>query len=372
MHGENHRVNLRNDQIMKINIITQPLFLNYGGILQNYALQEVLRRLGHEVKTINLKQSIVSKHSGWRDFAYILINFWKRVTGKYNYPFLNPHTVAVKVREMSGPLMNFVSAHIDCIDIDPPYSAETARLYPADLWIVGSDQVWRPIYTSHINNYFFDFLTENENRISYAASFGVDRWEFTEQNTEYIRTLLKKFSAISVRETSGVELCKKYIGLDVTQVLDPTLLVNAEDYLSLIDNTKYPDYDYIATYILDNSRNKHKIIKQESKRYQLPSYRIGEIHKEAIDSLESWITTIAYAKYVITDSFHGCVFSIIFKKPVKILGNEERGNTRIDSLISTLGLKTNNDGYYYVDEAVDKILIDLKEESVQFLIASLS
>lgn len=357
---------------MKINIITQPLFLNYGGILQNYALQEVLRRFGHEAITINLKQSTVSKYPRRRDFAYIPINFWKHIMGKYNYPFLNPHTVAVKVREMSGPLMNFVSAHIDCIDIDPPYSAETARLYPADLWIVGSDQVWRPIYTSHINNYFFDFLTENENRISYAASFGVDRWEFTEQNTEYIRTLLKKFSALSVRETSGVKLCRKYVGLDAKQVLDPTLLLNAEDYLSLINNTENPEHDYIATYILDNNRNKHKIIKQESKRFQLSAYRIGEIHKDSIDSLESWIATIANAKYVITDSFHGCVFSIIFNKPVKILGNEERGNTRIDSLVSTLGLKVNNDGYYVVDEAVEKKLKDLKEESLLFLITSLS
>lgn len=129
---------------MKINIITQPLFCNYGGILQNYALQEVLRGMDHEVLTVNVPPRKIAPHPGWKDYAHAVINLGKRIRGQYDCPFLNPHTFAKKERELSQPQREFVRKYINKVDCKSPFTKETVSDHPADLWIVGSDQVWRP------------------------------------------------------------------------------------------------------------------------------------------------------------------------------------------------------------------------------------
>lgn len=357
---------------MRINIITQPLFCNYGGILQNYALQEVLRSMGHEVLTVNVPPREIASHPGWKDYAHAIINMGKRIRGQYDCPFLNPHTFAKKERELSEPQREFVRKHIKKVDCKSPFSKETELVHPADLWIVGSDQVWRPWCSPNIENYFFDFLDDTTPRIAYAASFGTDRWEISEEQTPRIRELAARFKAISVREASGVELCKDYLGIEAQHVLDPTLLLTAEDYIALTGENDYPQERYIATYILDPNPDKKKAIKDESRAFGLPVVPVGRMHRDSFDSVESWLATIAHADRVITDSFHGTVFSIIFRRPVKILENDIRGNSRLKSLIVMLGLSLDVDGFYQVDETSLQKLASYRKLSMDFLLRAVS
>ncbi len=357
---------------MRINIITQPLFCNYGGILQNYALQEVLRSMGHEVLTVNVPPREIASHPGWKDYAHAIINMGKRIRGQYDCPFLNPHTFAKKERELSEPQREFVRKHIKKVDCKSPFSKETELVHPADLWIVGSDQVWRPWCSPNIENYFFDFLDDTTPRIAYAASFGTDRWEISEEQTPRIRELAARFKAISVREASGVGLCKEYLGMEVQHVLDPTLLLTAEDYIALTGENDYPQERYIATYILDPNPDKKKAIKDESRAFGLPVVPVGRMHRDSFDSVESWLATIAHADRVITDSFHGTVFSIIFRRPVKILENDIRGNSRLKSLIVMLGLSLDVDGFYQVDETSLQKLASYRKLSMDFLLRAVS
>lgn len=351
---------------MKINIITQPLFSNYGGILQNYALQEVLRRFGHEPLTINVPPRDVRKRE-WKDYVKSVRNLISRLQGNYASPFLNPHTFAVKERELSFPQREFINRYINKIDIKAPFNPEIEAECPADLWIVGSDQVWRPWCNRYIENEFFDFLDDNTPRIAYAASFGTDKWEIPKDKIPRIKDLAKKFKAISVREKSGVRLCKDYLDVEAVHVLDPTMLLKAEDYLKHTKETDYPQGEYIAAYILDINPRKTKALKEISKEKGLNIQNVGQMRKDRYDSVESWLATIANAQYVVTDSFHGTVFSILFNRPVKILGNNLRGNTRIESLLSSLSLERDEECLVKLKESDKERLKELRSASLSFL-----
>lgn len=353
---------------MKINIITQPLFSNYGGILQNYALQEVLRRIGHQPLTINVPKKAPSRGPLWKELIKTCINLIKKMQGCHPSPFINPYTWAKKEFDLSFPQREFIGKYIDKTDVSAPFTHDLTEKYPAHTWIVGSDQVWRPWCTPFIRNYFFDFLEGSDvRRIAYSASFGTDRWEISENDTPEIKRLLQKFDAVSVREESGVKLCKENCGVDAIHLLDPTMLLTAEDYLSLTRDSDHPDGKYIAVYVLDENPQKTRILRNEAKQFGLDIQKVGLMRKKGYDSIERWISTIANSERIITDSFHGTVFSILFRKPVKVLGNDLRGHTRIESLISSLGLKKDSEGYLRITEKVEEKINQKREEAIKFL-----
>lgn len=356
---------------MRVNIITQPLFCNYGGILQNFALQQVIRQLGHEPLTINAPEQKIHKSPAWKVYARTILNLLAKLRGNYSAPFLNPRTFALKEKELSFPQREFIRKYINKADCDVPFTADLENRFPADLWIVGSDQVWRPWCSPDIGNYFFNFLSDRARRISYAASFGTDKWEISEKQTPKVRELASKFQAVSVRESSGVGLCKDYLGVEAKHVLDPTMLINAEEYLALTSETDYPKKRYIATYVLDVSKEKSDIIKAESKKRKLPVVKVGVMHRTHFDPIESWLATIAHADCVITDSFHGTVFSLIFGRPVKVLKNGVRGNSRLDSLLEALRLVPDAQGFILPDKDNITRLNELRKASIDFINNSL-
>lgn len=353
---------------MKINILTQPLFCNYGGILQNYALQTVLRRMGHEPLTVNVPPRRGSALPLWKDLAHGAVNMIRRVRGTYQHPFMRPSVFARKEHELSFVQRDFVSRHINTVDATGPFTSEICREYPADAWIVGSDQIWRPWCSPYIRNCFFDFIADNSvRRIAYATSFGTDRWEISPEVTAAVRPLAARFDAISVRESSGVVLCLDNLGVEAVQVLDPTLLLSADDYLTLTTDTEIPAGKYIASYVLDIDAAKQKLIKADGKKAGMAVCRVGLMHRHGFDSIESWLATIAGADRVITDSFHGTVFSVIFGRPVKIMTNNTRGNARLDSLVATLGLEPGADGFCHITDSVRARLGQMQDRSLSFL-----
>lgn len=357
---------------MKVNILTQPLFCNYGGILQNYALQQTLRRLGHEPLTVNVPARKPGPSVVWKDMLKAIRNLFRRWNGRYQPPFLNPHTFAVKEHELSFPQREFVAKHINKVDEQAPFTSAVCERHPADAWIVGSDQIWRPWCSPNILNSFLDFVPDSVKKIAYAASFGTDKWEISPEMTEKIRQLDLRFNAISVREESGVNLCKSYLGVDAKHVLDPTMLLSAEDYLSLTSEEDYPKGAYVATYVLDMDKRKANIINAFATLRGLSLYRVGKMNRDSFDSIESWLAGIAHAQYVITDSFHGTVFSLLFDRPVKVLDNPLRGNTRIDSLLAMLKPEKDDLGFYTMSSEAKRRLADWQKKSLDFLTKSLS
>ena len=211
-----------------------------------------------------------------------------------------------------------------------------------DCYIVGSDQIWRPKYFPNIGNAFLKFTKDiNVKRIAYAASFGTDDWEYTNKQTKECSSLLNKFNAISVREKYGLLQIKKYFHCKGTHVLDPTMLLDVEDYIKIIDLEKTSNSKgNLLVYILDGSEEKEKLVRLVANKKLIPfnvNSRVEDVLallSERIQlPVETWLRGFYDAEFIITDSFHACVFSIIFNKPFLVIGNRDRGLTRIESLL---------------------------------------
>ncbi len=322
---------------MRICILTQPLGANYGGILQAYALQRVLKDMGHDVTTLRFSpQAAWWVPAGFKKRVLTVRRFIsKYLKGNKGIVYCNPDR---QTRYAFRELNRFINTHIEHLDVQPPLTRDTLPDY--DAYVVGSDQVWRPAYSPFLPNFYLDFIADSTaKRVAYAASFGVDTWEADEKTTALLQELAKRFDAVSVREESGIELCKKYLGIKATIMPDPTLLLSANDYLQLCAQGPQDQADYVAAYILDQGEQEQAFVQRVANQLNLPVNYIGKFDWSAgVDSVESWISGLSAARYVITDSFHGTVFSLLFHKNFFSIINRERGASRFESLLETVGL----------------------------------
>jgi len=325
---------------MKIAILTQPLHNNYGGLLQAYALQKVLRGMGHDVWTVDIQ------------FKRSLTGRLKGLIGRVIRRFILQQHIQAQPNENEKKIIaqhtsRFVKENIKTTErISSVRQIHQLKKSGFDAYIVGSDQVWRPCY-SPVSTFFLDFLNVNEKvkRIAYAASFGVDNWEYSPKLTERCKKLAPQFDAILVREDSGVSLCNEYLGVDATHVLDPTLLLGKEDYIALIEKDQTPAKpNSLMVYVLDQTPEKTKIIEKVRNQLGLeinsvmPKKSYNKESRETITDciyppVTQWLRGFMDAEFVVTDSFHGTAFSIIFNKPFIVIGNESRGMSRFISLL---------------------------------------
>lgn len=343
----------------KIAILTLPLGHNYGGIMQNFALQRVLKNLGHDPLTID-RRNPPAQLGLWRRIKIVL----KSLIGR-------DQTARVAARRRAKALVNNTSFIQKYIKTSIPVSSRKAlRAYANkntfDIYIVGSDQVWRPQYAPYIYNYYFDFLEDQiVKRVAYGASFGTDAWEYDADQTRRVAALIQKFDSISVREKSGVKLCKeKLAAKHVDFVLDPTLLLTASEYVSTFGIRL--EKKELYTYILDASPDKQQIIDHCCGKLGLAEYSSQprkdisslDFRKPLSDyympPIENWISGFACADFVVTDSFHGMVFSIIFNVPFIVILNKQRGESRFRSLLEYLGLSSRL--VYSLDGAIDELI----------------
>jgi coenzyme F420-reducing hydrogenase beta subunit/acetyltransferase-like isoleucine patch superfamily enzyme len=324
----------------KIGILTLNLNSNIGGNLQAYALMEKLRQLGHDPILIN------RRHPS-KDLLNKLPDYY--INKDVSLPLFSKF---IATKDLGN--VKFIDSYIS--PITPPFLwsdqlSNHIERYKFDAIIVGSDQVWRPRYAMNmLSDYFLGFLPDSSKikRISYAASFGTSDWEFDEKLTLECSKLIQQFDAVSVREDSGTALCRSRLGVSAQHVLDPTLLLTPEHYVqkfSLL--TLNPPKKNLLTYILDESADKTIVVNTLAERLSLKTYATNGLPFDANgategvgdQSVESWLASFYQADFVVTDSFHGTVFSILFNKPFIAYGNPKRGMARFTSLLKMLGLE---------------------------------
>lgn len=330
---------------MKIAILTLPLHTNYGGILQAYALQTILKRMGNDVYVIAIKRKPLSLPIHKMPFSYGK-RIIKNLIGR-RFPIFYEQKVNRERPIIQQYTDEFIHKYIQLKQY-----ATFSDILPSeyDAFIVGSDQVWRPKYfgANQMGNAYLQFTKGwDVKRLAYAASFGTDKWEYTPKQTKECSQLVKMFNAISVRENSGVELCKRYLGVDAQHVLDPTMLLKEEDYVSLFkEQNTPPSKGTLLNYILDETPEKEILINHLSERKSLEPFRVNSkvenphapLSERIQPPVEQWLRGFHDAQFVITDSFHACVFSILFRKQFIVYGNEKRGMARFKSLLTTMGL----------------------------------
>ena len=178
-----------------------------------------------------------------------------------------------------------------------------------------------------------------------------------------------------MREESGITLCRDFLGIDAIHVLDPTMLIKSNKYQDLCKNVKKQKESYIAAYCIDIDDKKRKIFEDIANKKKLP-LKLFSANSNAELTIKEWLSMFRDANYVITDSFHGTVFSIIFHKPFYSMVNEGRGTSRFYSLLSSLGLddRIQIDSFDKVInwDAVENELCKLQEKSLNFIKYSLS
>lgn len=371
---------------MKIAIITLPLHGNYGGILQNYALQTVLKRMGHTVETLRLPQE--RKQPLWRrPLVYSKRFIWKYVLHRPCHIFYEQWYNAINpplIRHMQA----FVDRHIEARQIKDFKELKEGEYHA---FVVGSDQIWRrrsfKCYQS-LETVYLSFAKDWKGicRVAYAPSFGTDQWEYSAMQTRRCAALAKCFDGISVRESSAVDLCKQYLGMEALHVLDPTMLLRAKDYLRLLEGveTHQPD-GQLLTYILDETAEKNEIVNRIARHYGYRSFRANSRYEDLFAPLEErvqppveqWLKDFNEACFIVTDSFHATVFSILFGKPFVVIGNKARGLARIYSLLEMLHLEEHivnalseldlTRSFEYDAQSVHSLLQAKRNESMNFL-----
>jgi hypothetical protein len=333
----------------RIGIIT-IISYNYGNRLQNYALCKVLGDLGYKVYTLPTKKNYKLK----KIIAWMVKPFW----GKDNN------------WERFEKRIPYGNKTYDKIDIEK-----------YDYFIAGSDQIWNPYFQSNSKREFL-FFARPEQRISYAASFGVSEYP-KEKELDYGKELAE-FKAISVREATGIDIVKKMSGRTCELVLDPVLLLSSYEWDQVIGNKTYTGKPYIVLYFLGKMNNPciEELLQQASKK-GFETMDVLKMNKSKKGSIgpEEFVRLIRNASFVITDSFHATVFSVLFHRPFVTINRSADKNagdmsSRLASLLEQLGMQkrfvsTSEDLDYdcfscdYSD--VDEKINSAKEKSMSFL-----
>ena len=385
---------------------------NYGEILQCWALQQVLIHEGYNPFLVRFLRYNWEKESNPRSFSivnkvkFLLLVFFKfllikpavvsflKKSERKRIEEKHPDVNYYKERNKERQFISFFEDNILTSETIYNNFDELVNNPPvADLYITGSDQVWNfDMHITETKAFFLQFGDKNLKRIAYAPSIGHNFWP--KKRMEELRKYLSSFNAISVREKSGVEICRS-VGFEATHVLDPSLLLTIKDYIQLLNYTvKLNDEPYIYIYSMNYSSPNDiawKEIKQYAKENGLkikvtpgagytPCREIFDGVEYDYATIPSWINNIANAQLVITASFHGSVFSILFHKhllytPLK--GNMSQSNNRVLGMLNDFGLdcmiyKKNRCVKEYVEQEIDWMKTDhliniCRERSLSYL-----
>lgn len=351
----------------KIALLNFPVDNNYGGNLQRFALMKALTDMGYDVTHLSTRLS----YTDYRPFIKRIksyVKFFLGILPETAYPGGLKQYIYKKELKVILPFYEKYVKHTQ-----PIYTyEELCRYQDFDMYVVGSDQVWRRSMngTFPYSAMFFDFIKQpNKKKIAYGISLGTAKNELSESDLEEVSPLYREFHAVSVREQSALTLFEQYGWTKpVAQVvLDPTLLLDKNVYNDIINDgrTIRPNGD-VFCYVLDYTQNNEDTIKQKINEIGGNAYMCALGKNKT--SIEQWLRNIRDAKYVITDSYHGVLFSIVFNRPFLFLKNERRGNERVNHIMELLGVK--NDCFDW-----GQINVRLEEEcakSFAFLKESLS
>ena len=340
---------------MKIGVITIEQVGNYGAELQCYATQKVLQNIGCDAEIID--------YCYYKDYRYkdskmsepfVPMTFKERIFYVLKYRIVNRFVDKVLLlfnSNIARRNSRFAAFHAENTKMSRKYMS-MPELYEAsmdyDIFVTGSDQVWNPGAQSSIEPYFLTFAPDSARKISFAASFGVSEIEpnLRERYKEY----LSRYDFISVREQNACDMVKQLVGKDAECVLDPTLLLTKDEWMKVARQYDSVPEHYVLVYTLFESPAIFSLAKKVAKEKGISVLRITKrayfvSHIEGISNISDagpaeFISLIAGADYIITDSFHGTAFSVNFGIPFStVVSSKNKSNSRMDSLLNIVGLR---------------------------------
>ena len=308
---------------VKIAMITFSCAFNYGAVLQTYGLYSYLKNRGHEIYVIDyIPDRYNLDAENYADMAIKRTRLWKYI------PFSKTVWKKTRLAQMKQNRANFRQFLEKNIKLTHKYFSfeELSKDVPdADLYITGSDQVWNPdfVWEGLIDKpYYFAFLSDEAKKISYASSFGKSK--LTDSELEIAKKYLSKYNYLSVREKTGVDVIKA-MGLDAVEVADPTVLAGREVFSELAKKNSWMDMPYMVLFQITFHQELYEACKSIANKNGLKlillipdvfqASNLDYEGKIVLPSVEEWIGYLENAAYVVTDSFHATVFSIMFERP---------------------------------------------------------
>ena len=365
----------------RVEIITLHRITNFGSLLQTYATQEVVKRLGYDTEVI--------------DYVPDGITFKRGCFPKNNTPLLKK---LVKL----GPLFvcnliqynivdNFLNRHITTTPKRyGKYSDLISDVPQADIYLSGSDQVWNTQNNNPKNDikaYYLQFSPKGKKRIAFAGSFG--KTEFSDEESKEISNYISQYNAVSVREDTALATLEQHGRKDGVHVLDPTMLLTPQEWQKLFQDRKQPEKGYVFVYNLNRNGLIKEIAKAiaDKKGLKIINFAdtfdfISGAQNRLFNTPYDFLNYLSNADYVVTDSFHGTAFSINFNKQF-ITVKAPKYNSRIESILRQTGLvesrfvssvdqalqTINNDIDY---KTVNQIVDEARNKSISFLQKNLS
>lgn len=358
---------------MKVGILTFPNSVSYGACLQMIALQNTLRRLGHEAEIINYHNSYMKaeKHTekGRHPLKRALQRRVRRLLHRRLYTrfrrFEQQHVILYPTRAFT----------------DKERLSSLGERY--DAVICGSDQVWSPYITNSDMSYFLDFCGEHTKRVAYAPSFGVVT--FPDGFEAQITPELQQFHALSIREQAGKDIVERLTGRPTAVVTDPTWLVDAKEWAAMAQPHPAATGDYVLYFVVNQSKELFARCKAFAKRHSLKLVVVGGNPVTAAKNKDpmlayamdigpaQWLYLIAHAKHVFTNSFHGTAFSVLFERDLYVQVPTHNGS-RLRQVLESLGMEHREvlEGKPEDESAVNyerarEVFAQLKEQSLAYL-----
>ena len=361
---------------MKIDIITLHRAQNYGSVLQAFALQKQIEKLGHQAYILDYYPERYTNKG--------LLKRLKNKSSRFNNPLV---LLIAKLLIYPSYLKKGIQFNkfMHYLNLEKPSFATNeegmGRFTDADAYCAGSDQIWNSHWNEGVEKVLFlDFVPKGKLCLSYAASIGLSNIPANE--IDETKLLLDKFEFLSLREDKGVELVRELGRTDAVQCLDPTLLMSKEEWSQYADDS-YKGKEYVLTYNLHHDPEIDKCAKAIASKYHLQirniSYNWHDIirhgHLDWCPTVEGFLGLIKNAKYVVADSFHATAFSIIFEKPFVVI-TPEVASSRLSSLLKMLELDDYNINKFtsvkVIEQPIDyirvkSIIATKQRESIAFL-----
>ncbi|WP_133966026.1 polysaccharide pyruvyl transferase family protein [Eubacterium limosum] len=377
----------------KIGIITLLYKnFNYGGLLQAYATKKILQNIKILAEHIAIDEVYVKKttkeklkEKRIKGIVRSLLSRLKKLLNKLTLQEKNRLKNQIKIERNINVRREKFSDFMETTGYEGPYDSLSIKgsLKKYSIFLTGSDQVWNPEW--HKGAYYLDFVPDDIPKISYAASIGKN--QLTKEQLDYAIPKIKRLDYISVREKEAKDLLTPYIDKEIKVVLDPTLLLTQKDWNAVAVTPTIEDA-YIFVYLLGNNKEHRTKIKQIAEilnlkivflphihfQYELADENFADIDLYDVGPAE-FVGLIKNAQIVITDSFHGCIFSIIFHKKFWALKRhkdkeKENMNARLYTLFRSLGLEErllDDDQKLTRKELLDEIAYEAVDEKLEIL-----
>lgn len=359
---------------MKIGILTFHCAHNYGAVLQCYALQETLKQMGHNVEIIDYRPKyLLTPYTIFDKKRFLAKNPISLIKHCIKETLLLPNRIK-RHKAFDKFINNRLNLSHRIIKRNIPNNY--------DVYIMGSDQIWNPKITQGFDPVYFgyfDFPKGNKKYISYAASM-----ETNELNAEirdlYIKAL-NNFDAISVREAKLAELLQPLTLKKIETILDPTLIADIATWKSIIKRPNIK-HKYILVYQVRNNKNTMRIASEIANQINAVVIEVTsrlDIHfrknRFQCTSTEKFLGLVKDAACIVTTSFHGTVFSIIFNRPFYCIQLDDNMDNRSQSLLKQIGLsermikKDDTPNFTKIDynDRINKCILKLREKSLCYL-----